>query len=274
MPSRGKIVRDKLFLLARLERIWFEKYRREFKRLGREIKRLIKKFGLFGVELALNQHEGRMSKLIIGNFRQAALPFGGYEYQTLKGEDKPEVKKAAITNKLNTRLPRGAIFRQFMLWLNTYYDEPANFSRITKVSDGTRAQTAKIIQRGVLEGLSLPEIAKNLNDRFGGLINRNRAVLIARTESHTAANIASEQMARSIDIPLIKVWNTADDPRVRTFKQGGNHKDADGQQREFGEMFDFRDYKGRYKLERPGDPRGPGRGIINCRCFVTHERKD
>ena len=91
------------------------------------------------------------------------------------------------------------------------------------------------------------------------IVNAKR---IIRTESVNAANYATNQSA--IDVfgkeNLQKEWITSVDSRTRA-----SHLAADGQIVKMEEKF----IVGGQKLDRPGDPSGSAKNVINCRCTTA-----
>ena len=88
-----------------------------------------------------------------------------------------------------------------------------------------------------------------------------QAARIARTEVHTASVIGADTAARSTGLTMVKEWLAAEDKRTRE-----SHAEADGQEVALDESFEV----GGVLLEFPGDPKGPAKEIINCRCAILH----
>lgn len=147
------------------------------------------------------------------------------------------------------------IFTETVLgWLDDYA-----LLQATTIS-GTLTEIARqILIDAFNEGLGEDETASLLVDKVGGSIES--ASRIARTEVHTAANIASDTAARSTGLDMVKEWASTDDSRTRQ-----SHRDADGQRREMDEPFSV----GGSSLQFPGDPDGPAREVINCRCVALY----
>jgi uncharacterized protein with gpF-like domain len=92
--------------------------------------------------------------------------------------------------------------------------------------------------------------------------SRQRAALIARTETHGAANFGAQEAAKETGLQLRKEWVSASDERTRD-----SHRRADGQVVGMDEPFRI----GGARLMYPGDPDGPADETINCRCAVAHQ---
>lgn len=94
-------------------------------------------------------------------------------------------------------------------------------------------------------------------------VSEERAVTIARTEVVSASNAGSLAGASALGPygPERKQWLATIDSRTRD-----SHMAADGQVVAMTEQFDV----GGALLEYPGDPSGPAREVVNCRCTVIY----
>jgi Phage Mu protein F like protein len=143
---------------------------------------------------------------------------------------------------------------EVLAWLEDY-----SLTQATTIT-GTLTEIARRILIDAFEqGLGEEATASLLVDEVGGSVMS--AARIARTEVHTAANIASDTAARSTGLDMVKEWASTEDSRTRQ-----SHRDADGQRREMDEPFSV----GGSSLAFPGDPNGPAREVINCRCVVLY----
>ena len=98
-----------------------------------------------------------------------------------------------------------------------------------------------------------------------------RAVTIARTETHAAANWASQVMHEKLhsDSTVFKQWVSTNDGRVRKA-----HSYMNGVKVEIDKPFIVTDKSGSHKMMYPGDYAGPAGQIINCRCICIYIEKD
>lgn len=123
------------------------------------------------------------------------------------------------------------------------------------------------IDKGMKEGLTIREIAKNMQK----LVNsrsfyRWQALRIARTETTAAANYGAIMAGDTTGIPLDKVWISATDNRVRRKpKSVYDHAELNGNKIAKDELFN----DSGSKLRFPGDPKGHAGSVINCRCTVA-----
>jgi len=140
--------------------------------------------------------------------------------------------------------------------------------RITSITGSGRAQAIKIIRTylelSTIEGWGADVTASKIKKALieeGRVINKWRALRIARTEIVTASNQGAMEGARSLDMPMEKFWLPTYDQRTRdthsTMEQQ-NPKDMDS---------DFQ--VGVYKMDSPGDPDGGPEETINCRCGIA-----
>jgi len=132
--------------------------------------------------------------------------------------------------------------------------------RIVDVAETTRSQIVNAVAKGYEDGLGVVEIARNISGMVDG-ISRMRAEIIARTETHGAANYGSDQAARELGLPLRREWLAAMDERTRE-----THAAANGQVVGMDEPF----LVGDSALMFPGDPAGPPELVINCRCTLGY----
>lgn len=133
-----------------------------------------------------------------------------------------------------------------------------------KITAATRDFVREKILKGIADGLGTREIARSFREQITGIGTLNpvqRAEVIARTETHTAANYAQREAVRAIDLPGVqKEWLAVEDARTRE-----SHAQADGQVVGMDEPF----VVGGAHLMFPGDPDGPAEEIINCRCVIA-----
>jgi uncharacterized protein with gpF-like domain len=152
-------------------------------------------------------------------------------------------------------------FAEFFARLaSEYVNGEAIRQRITNVAETTRSSILGQIRRGQDEGLGTRAIAKLINSNVGG-ISRMRGALIARTETHGAANYGADGAARATGLKLRKEWVAAEDERTRE-----SHRLADGKTVDMDQAFNVDGEQ----LMYPGDPSASAGNVINCRCAVSH----
>lgn len=130
--------------------------------------------------------------------------------------------------------------------------------RIVSVADTTRQQIINAVDRGFQAGLGQQGVAAFIRAAIPEM-SSFRAGLIARTETHGAANAGAVAAADETGLLLDKEWISAEDARTRP-----DHDAANGQIVGKGESFNV----GGSSLEYPGDPSGPAEQVIACRCAL------
>lgn len=132
--------------------------------------------------------------------------------------------------------------------------------RITSIAETTRNQIVSAVDQGYREGLGTAAIAKQVRARVPEF-TAFRSALIARTETHGAANFGANAAAKETGLTLQKEWVAASDERTRD-----DHRRADGQVVAMDDAFNV----GGESLMYPGDPRGSADQTVNCRCGISH----
>lgn len=118
------------------------------------------------------------------------------------------------------------------------------------------------VQRGVRDGLSIPDIAALVDDVALDAIIPNRSTVIARTETIRATNAGGQAAARGTGLTLVKVWLSAVDDRTRDA-----HLAANGQRVPLDTPYTVDGES----LMYPGDPDGSAENTIACRCSEQYE---
>ena len=116
----------------------------------------------------------------------------------------------------------------------------------------------RAVARGYEDGLGQAGVAEYIRDLIPSFSDA-RAGLIARTETHGAANFGANAAAKETGLPLKREWISAEDSRTRS-----SHDAANGQIVGMDEPFTV----GGARLDYPGDPSGPADETINCRCSI------
>lgn len=140
--------------------------------------------------------------------------------------------------------------------------------KVTEIAGTTLAQAQEIIRQAtedaIAEGLDEAQTARLIQDRIneeGGQLSRLRSRVISRTESHSAANASTQLAAKTSGLPMVKEWIASGLERTRS-----THSMAHGQKVGIDEPFNV----GGAILMQPGDPNGPAKEVINCRCVVGY----
>jgi SPP1 gp7 family putative phage head morphogenesis protein len=123
-----------------------------------------------------------------------------------------------------------------------------------------RAHIQSAITQGILQGESIPKIAKRLQNVTG--MDKRAAIRNARTAITSAQNggrLDSMKRAQQRGIGIKKGWMATLDARTRD-----SHAVMDGEVVELDKPFSN-------GLMRPADPHGEPSQVYNCRCRLTHE---
>lgn len=143
-------------------------------------------------------------------------------------------------------------------WIETYAA-----AKVTQVSEHTKEIIRKVISKGLLDGKSNQEIAKDIKDT-GKITTAFRAKRISQTEVHTAANTSIHETIGAFNLKSRKEWIDAGDHRVRDIHNGSKIDDV-----EYDEDFTV----GGEQLSYPGDPKGSAKNIVHCRCQALYHTR-
>jgi len=205
---------------------------------------------------------GNMSKatyeaLIYGNVTDAQIKQMYKEVYANLIE--PQYKRTA--RQIKAEIDFNAIITQ---WLNNNAG-----LRIVSVHQTLIDSIIAVIQDGYNNNLSVADITRNLQNRFGWY--KAQALRIARTETTTATNLATLLSAQDSEYELEKTWISAQDNRTRRPpKSPFDHLDMNGVKVDATQPF----FVGGEELEYPGDPNGTAGNIINCRCKIVFTIKE
>jgi len=131
--------------------------------------------------------------------------------------------------------------------------------RITQVTDTTRESVIRILSES--QDLPISERATYMVDKLSDPdFNRNRALVIARTESTTAAGNGALLGAESSDYETAKMWLAVMDANTRP-----THVDANEETVNINSEF----VVGDSLMQYPGDTSGSAAEVINCRCCLA-----
>lgn len=139
-------------------------------------------------------------------------------------------------------------------WFDEYTLEFA-----TPISETTAEGIKGVIQNGMADGQSVPEMQAGLKTLFTGYADY-RTERIARTETIRAYNAGSKALYKDWGLEK-KEWSAAGDARTRP-----SHSAANGQTVDIDDHF----LVGGYKMDFPGDASNgaPASEFVNCRCSL------
>lgn len=225
------------------ERAVFKRMRAVLNAAAQAAAKGFKNGGQIGVEIALERHLDDVQRTLRAGYLRTGQAFGKRVMEAVR--------------EAETRDDESIFDAAFVNWVR---DRAA--VRAKQISDTTIVHIRAAILDAEMEGEGLSGVVKRI--RGTTKLNRFRARVIARTEVHTAANAASLEAANATRVRNLKrEWLAVEDERTRS-----SHMDADGDIVAIDEPFQV----GEAKLMFPGDPSGPAKEVINCRCataFIT-----
>lgn len=150
-------------------------------------------------------------------------------------------------------------------WVANYLNEVGN--RLVRLPDEVYSLIVGVVERGIREGTALDEVTREIDTLLTATGSErwpNRARTVARTETMGAVNagvLRSAQLEAEArgDLAPFKQWISTEDKRTRP-----THVLADKQRTLLSEPF----VVGGAQLMFPGDPRGPAKEVISCRCSM------
>jgi len=141
------------------------------------------------------------------------------------------------------------------------YAATMSLTRARGFQEAQKTVIRRVLADAAEPGRNPRAAAKDIREALSGTIGKSRARTIARTELHAAAGWAQWQeatrQAERFGLKFLKEWRSTHDARVRP-----SHAAANGQRVGLEGSF----IVGGAALRFPGDPLGPGREVINCRC--------
>lgn len=148
-----------------------------------------------------------------------------------------------------------------------YYNLYLLSKAVIPITETTKQFILEKLIQGQQEGLSIQQIVNLLTDTD---ITRNRARLIARTETAKSANWAAVWGARKTNYATDKLWISARDQRTRRVPRDlFGHLQMNGTKVPIDEPFLIPKKEGGYEmLNQPGDVNGSAADTIRCRCVV------
>lgn len=136
---------------------------------------------------------------------------------------------------------------------------------VVGVNKTTISLLQDIMGEGFRTGLSVDNMARQIDELYLDQIIPNRSRVIARTESIRSANRGSLLAAKGTGEDLLKRWIPVFDGNARPEHEDAGRQDpvpVDSPFTVWGE-----------KLMHPGDPDGRAENTIQCRCTMTYERR-
>lgn len=232
-------------LSARFER----RLRTEIARTMRDVASDYEARGDLAIPLAISEHSAGIRRTLEADYRLVAMHFGKRLLNEAKSFAGPNVIKESLTERLG--LAVGLFVGRWVA------------SKVTQINRTTESQIRRVIRAGLDDGLSISNIGSRIRS-IAGPMAAVRANIIARTETHTAANFGAQEAAVLTGLDMKREWVSAEDDRTRDTSEA-DHVDANGQTVGMKEPFEVSGEQ----LMFPGDPSGSAANVINCRCSVV-----
>jgi hypothetical protein len=135
-----------------------------------------------------------------------------------------------------------------------YFNQYLLHKRVLPITEETKDWIGRVLEKATVEGWGVEETVSEIMTKAKD-INRKRAKVIVRTESNTAMNLAGDLAEEKSSILLDKVWIDAKDNRERASHLRCGREGAIPKEQPFSNG-----------LMLPGDPNGPAKEVVNCRC--------
>lgn len=165
-----------------------------------------------------------------------------------------------FTGELTIRVIRTLLLEYFEIYVS---------KRLKMVNGNTRQQILEVIDLGISENKTLEQIAQDLINK-AKIVNPQRAIRIARTESVTAANRTQLLAYEASPYEYEKAWIRIADDKTRE-----PHLAMDPNN--YIDLFDvFTVFNRRGIADQmiaPGDTEATAENVINCRCILKFKPK-
>lgn len=249
--SAQKERRKQLRIRNNLERGFFRRLTSLFGKFVNTKAYIYKEFGQYDATIAIRDLNEEFTPTIQQHYRRI---FRNIYQENNRTNNLEEVKEDALVFGRNVDLEP---------IIEEYY-------RTRKlILDGITASIAnrveKVIQSGRAEGLTIVEIARNIEKNVRP-ITRSRAATIARTETHNAAGFAHHKYYKQVEADygsvMLKKWVATNDPRTRSAHAVMNGKDPIPMDEPF--------QVGGASMMHTGDPNGGAANNVNCRCVIIY----
>ena len=275
--------------LERIEKKLTEIYSQAAKELGEKSEKYFERFKVLDQQKRALVKAGKMTEADYKKWRQGKIMTGEHwkEMQKQAAQRLTEADRIAV-EYTNGRLPYvyslnyNSVAEGLETGLKGYSFELVDEATVRNLAESDKTllpykkidrkkaerwHTARVnaeVTQGIIQGESIPEIAKRLKTNVG-MTAKGSAVRNARTSVTSAENKGRIDMlhdAREKGVIVDKIWIAAHDSRTREA-----HLDLDGQQVPEDEKFE----SSLGKIEYPGDPDAAPANTYNCRCSLGYK---
>jgi len=159
-------------------------------------------------QILARQHKTELDSIYRRLYTKVTLDEAAIQEMLLEGA---EMAKKDLIDDISSAFPftGGAKINIFRQLLKEYLTIRIG-QRITEVTQSTVKFVAEAIEKGIAEGLGNSQIAKLLREKTD--FNKNRALVIARTETVTASNQGKFMSALSANLVYEKRWIPTNQP--------------------------------------------------------------
>lgn len=211
--------------------------------------------GMTGVGTAIDSQKQDWFKLFTAVNLMVIEDFGNAMFEELKGQ--AEVLEIKWFKELFSVFANAV--QNWISW------NVAN--KVVGITTTTAKMIQKIVEKGQMEGMSINQIAKEIDGLYLKQIIPNRSKVIARTEVISSSNAGNRFAALQTGLPLEKEWISTLDDRVRDENDKFNHKIMHGVRIPMDEYYQVpMSNGGTESLMFPTDPSGSAGNVIQCRC--------
>lgn len=210
----------------------------------------------------ISEHMDNINKIWQFYAKNAIQEFGS--------RTKIKIKNARYISGLEFRIEAPKGYKTFYDYLFSQWVHKEGGQKITNIARTTQKNIRDVIQRESQNEFSTQQIAKKILEVKS--FTTFRAKTIALTETHNAAQYASEETARKLgddnELVVLKSWIPVQDERTRqTHAEMEDHEPIP-----LNQDFDVPTPDGgTEQMSRPGDPKGSPENVIRCRCALVYE---
>jgi hypothetical protein len=196
----------------------------------------------------VDKHQNQLFDTLKEHYRKVIPAFGALSLSQVKSRQFKDSEEDELFSDLADR------------WIHT-----EGLKRSKLIADTSEADVLSAISDGMDQGLGTAAIASMI----AGVTDLSdfRSDMIARTETHAAANYAGIESVRNAEkklgVKMLKSWLPTLDDRTRPA-----HADMDGSDPIPTDESFIVDGE---EMDRPGDPAGSPENVINCRCTLGYE---
>lgn len=199
----------------------------------------------------VDEHRQRVFKTLAAHYRKVIPAFGALSLTEVKSRSFKDAEEDDLFSSLADT------------WVHT-----EGLKRSSLIADTTEADVLAAISSGLEDGDGTAEIADAIQEVTG--LSDFRAEMIARTETHAAANYASVESVRNaqekLGVTMLKSWLPTLDSRTRPAHAEMENSEPIPMDEKF--IVDGEE------MDRPGDPAGSPENVINCRCTLSYEEAE